>query len=136
MTLVIRVMQAADLDFAASLTAAEGWGSETRVELEGSFGYDPGGCLLAEEDAERIGMCVATPYGESGFVGELIVAPSARQRGVGRALLDHAINYLQGRGLASILLDGVPAAVPLYERAGFRRVCRSMRFGGRLSAPS
>jgi ribosomal protein S18 acetylase RimI-like enzyme len=136
MTLTMRAMQAADLDFAASLTAAEGWGSETKTELEGFFAFDPGGCLLAEQDGERVGMCVATSYGESAFVGELIVTPSARRKGVGRSLLESAINHVRSRGAASILLDGVAEAVPLYERVGFRKVCRSMRFDGRLSAPS
>ena len=33
--MIIRLMHAYDLDFAASCTAAEGWASETRAEFEG-----------------------------------------------------------------------------------------------------
>ena len=78
-------------------------------------------------------MCVATLYGEYGFVGELIVRLEMRGNGIGRRLLDSAVAYLRDRGALSILLDGVVAAVPLYERAGFRRVCRSHRFSGAVA---
>ncbi len=125
-------MQCQDLDFAAGYTAAEGWASETRAQFEGFLAHDEGGCLVAEEEGRRIAICVATGYGTIGFVGELIVIPEARGRGVGRALLDRAVEHLQGRGAQSISLDGVLAAVSLYERAGFRKVCRSLRFAGKV----
>jgi ribosomal protein S18 acetylase RimI-like enzyme len=128
----VRQMQPSDLDFAASCTAAEGWRSETRPVFEGYLTYDPAGCLVAEMAGERVGICVATSYGPYGFVGELIVFKEWRGRGVGRQLLESAVENLRRRGAASIFLDGVPAAIPLYERVGFRRVCRSMRFAGTL----
>jgi ribosomal protein S18 acetylase RimI-like enzyme len=128
----VRQMLLADLDFAASCTAAEGWRSETRPVFEGYLAYDPVGCLVAEMPGERVGICVATSYGPYGFVGELIVLKAWRGRGIGRSLLEQAVENLRSRGAASIFLDGVPAAIPLYERAGFRRVCRSMRFTGTL----
>ncbi len=129
-TVIIRTMEPEDLDFAAACTAAEGWASEIRAEFEGLCAHDAEGCLVAEEAGRRVGICVATCYGEYGFVGELIVRPEARGRGVGRRLLDRAVAHLHGRGAKSVLLDGVPAAVPLYERAGFRKVCRSLRLAG------
>jgi len=51
-------------------------------------------------------------------------------------LLERAIAYLHGRGTQSIFLDGVTAAVPLYERLGFRQVCRSLRFAGAIAGRS
>jgi len=44
----------------------------------------------------------------------------------------HTVDFLRSRGASSIFLDGVLRAVPLYERCGFQKVCRSLRFGGRL----
>jgi len=132
MVMNVRQMLPSDLDFAASCTAAEGWRSETRPVFEGYLTYDPAGCLVAETPDEQVGICVATSYGLYGFVGELIVLKEWRGRGIGRQLLDSAVENLRRRGAASIFLDGVPAAVPLYERAGFRRVCRSMRLTGTL----
>jgi len=43
---------------------------------------------------------------------------------------------LTKRGVRHIYLDGVPKAVASYERAGFRRVCRSLRFFGSIRGRS
>ena len=130
--LTIRSMRIQDLDFAESCTAAEEWVSENRTVLNGFYQHDPGGCLIAELDNKPVGICIATPYGESGFIGELIVRPAARGRGIGAALLNYAVDYLRKNGALSVYLDGVPAAVPMYRRNGFRAICRSLRFSGEL----
>jgi ribosomal protein S18 acetylase RimI-like enzyme len=128
----VRTMQAADLDFAAWCTANEGWASETRAEFEGFWAHDPEGCLIAEAEGQPIGIGIATSYGGRGFIGELIVTAAWRGRGVGRAMMDRAVTYLRDGGAHSIFLDGVVKAVSLYERAGFRKICRSLRFYGHL----
>jgi ribosomal protein S18 acetylase RimI-like enzyme len=76
---------------------------------------------------------VATPYGKAGFIGELIVAQGCRGRDIGHHLLECAIRYLHGRGVQRLFLDGVPSAVPLYERLGFRKIARSLRFVGTMT---
>jgi predicted N-acetyltransferase YhbS len=128
---------ASDLDFAASCTAAEGWHTQTRAEFEGFYAHDPQGCLIAEQDDTPVGICIGTLYGGPpsggyGYVGELIVVPEARGQGIGRRLLDTAIEYLRRQGAQGIYLDAVRAAVPLYERAGFRKLCPSLRFSGTI----
>ena len=77
----IRVMRAADLDFCLKAVEAEGWLSETRYTFETFLLHDQSGCLIAEENGQPIGMCVATPYRTCGFLGELIVIPRHRGRG-------------------------------------------------------
>ncbi len=131
-SITIREMHKEDLVFAAQCTAQEGWVSENLATLEGFFLHDPQGCLLAEENDQPIGICIATDYGSSGFIGELIVRPEARGRGVGAALLNHAVELLKARGVETVYLDGVLKAVVLYERNGFKKVCRSWRFSGAL----
>lgn len=130
---IVRHMLESDLDFAATCTANEGWTSQTRDEFEGFLAHDPDGCFVAQAGDERVGICVATPYGTAGFIGELIVAPPWRGRGIGHGLMEHAIRYLHGRGVQRVFLDGVPLAVPLYERLGFRKMARSLRFSGTMT---
>jgi ribosomal protein S18 acetylase RimI-like enzyme len=132
--LSIDAMTPGDLDFAAACTAAEGWLSEGRDEFEAFHAHDPGGCLRATLAGAPAGICIATAYGASGFIGELIVLPAQRGRGIGGALMAAAIDHLEHRGVRSIFLDGVSAAVPLYERHGFRRQCRSLRFSATAAA--
>jgi GNAT superfamily N-acetyltransferase len=123
-------MVPSDLGFAARCAIDVGWASTTEEQFAAFLAYDPEGCFVAEEKGARIGICIAINYGEFGFVGNLIVVKEMQGRGVGRQLLDRAIAYLHGCGTSDILLDSVPAAVSLYERAGFSHVCPSLRFSG------
>jgi GNAT superfamily N-acetyltransferase len=123
-------MREDDLDFAAERTAEVDWPGETREVFESFLHRDPAGCLIAESDGYRVGVCAATAYERSGFVGELIVRKEERGRGVGPRLMTEAIAYLRDRGIENIYLDGVARAVPFYESLGFRPVCRSLRFLG------
>ena len=131
---LIHPMQPADLHFAAQCTAAEGWLGEDYFALQSFYLSDPTGCFLAELSGRPVGIGIATSYGQSGFIGELIVRPEDRGKGIGTALLRYSVDYLRRRGARTIYLDGMPKAVPLYERNGFRKICRSLRFSGKMSS--
>lgn len=131
--LKIRQMAQEELVIAAGFTAVEGWVSEDLTAFHGFYQHDPSGCLLASLDGLPVGICIATCYGMSGFIGELIVHPTVRGKGIGATLLDTGIHYLQNQGVKTIYLDGVLKAVSLYERHGFRKLCRSLRFSGRVT---
>jgi len=126
-------MQSSDLDFAAERTQAEGWASETRAVFEAFLRHDPTGCFIAERKGKPIGLCVATAYRDSGFLGELIVTPEARGGDIGPRLLDHAMRYLHEKGIESIYLEGERSAAPYYQFVGFRKVCRSHRYVGKIA---
>ena len=130
--MIIREMQLSDLDFAANCTATEGWISETRQEFESLLQHTQTTCFVAEKNRTDIGICLATNYGNDGFIGKFIVAKEYRGHGIGRQLLEYAITFLQDAGVDNIMLDGVVKAVPLYERIGFQKVCQSLRFTGRI----
>jgi ribosomal protein S18 acetylase RimI-like enzyme len=130
--ITIRPMQKWDLTYAAACTAKEGWVSEESTTLEGFFSHDHNGCLVAELDGRRVGIGVATSYGHCGFIGELIVCPEARGQGIGETLLNYGVAYLRQQGAQTVYLDGVVKAVELYERNGFRKICRSLRFSGKV----
>jgi GNAT superfamily N-acetyltransferase len=130
---VIRNMKADELAFAAACTQAEGWASEDLTTLQGFHIVDPAGCLVAEVSGALAGICIATHYGASGFIGELIVCPEQRGLGLGAALLNEGVHRLQQRGARTVYLDGVLQAVALYERNGFRKITRSWRFTGQLA---
>jgi ribosomal protein S18 acetylase RimI-like enzyme len=130
--LLIRGMTPGDLVFAARCTLEEGWLSEDLTTLEGFFLNDPHGCFIAFDHEHPVGICIATRYAKRGFIGELIVRPQARGRGLGAMLLNHAVARLKAGGVETVFLDGVLNAVPLYERNGFVKICRSWRFSGYL----
>ncbi|PKO15385.1 MAG: hypothetical protein CVU39_10750 [Chloroflexi bacterium HGW-Chloroflexi-10] len=131
----IRTFQSqADVMAAATLTNQEHWRSETPLELAAYYVYDPDGCFIAEVDGILAGICIATVYQHTGFIGELIVQPQYRKHQLGTRLMQTAIEYLNNEGISCIFLDGVLKAVPLYERLGFLPLCRSLRLFGQVSA--
>jgi GNAT superfamily N-acetyltransferase len=128
----IRQMEPSDIGFAVQLALNENWKGQDEEIFQSFLAYDSKGCFIAEKEKNRIGICIATGYRQAGFIGELIVIKSERGQGTGKHLLDHSIAYLGKKGVKSIYLDGVPVAVPLYERTGFRKICRSLRFSGQV----
>jgi ribosomal protein S18 acetylase RimI-like enzyme len=72
-----------------------------------------------------LGMVRAAPHdadAEAGYLISLWVAPEARGRGVGAALVGEVVAWARGRGLRRLILDVGEhnvAARRLYERIGF-----------------
>ena len=130
--LTVRPMQAGDLAFAASLTLGEQWHSETLEEFEGFFSRDPAGCLVAEQGGRRVGIGVATSYGDTGFLGQIVVHPEWWGQGIGDRMVGALLSRLRSVGVRSVYLDGTSAGVPLYERHGFRKVQPSLRYAGEV----
>ncbi|MCX6555275.1 MAG: GNAT family N-acetyltransferase [Candidatus Aminicenantes bacterium] len=128
----IRTMTPADIDFATGLTHAAGWASESLDVFAGFLEHDPHGCFIAAAGREKAGVCVATKYRKSGFIGELVVSRHMRLLGIGQMLFQKALDYLLAARLESIYLDGDLNAVSYYETMGFRKVCRSLRFRGKI----
>ncbi len=123
----LRQMTADDLDFVLGASHREGWAS-SRHRLEIHLEHDPGGAFIAEESGARVGMVTSTRYGASGFVGSLIVTPRHRSRGIGRLLMERALDHLHTAGVTTVRLDADPPGVPLYRSLGFVDEWESCRF--------
>lgn len=129
---IIRGMTAEDIDFATALTRAAGWSSESMDSFAAFLTHDADGCFIAEAGGEKAGVCIATPYERNGFIGELVVSRHLRRLGIGQLLFQKALDHLLAAGLESIYLDGDLNAVSYYEKMGFRKLCRSLRFRGKF----
>jgi ribosomal protein S18 acetylase RimI-like enzyme len=126
-------MEPADIEFAAASARAEGWSGQTRLVFDDFLAHDPRGCFIAEVNGRRAGICIATAYQRHGFVGTLIVAPKFRRIGLGTQLFSHAVRYLIDSGMQTISLDGDAPGIPIYLKAGFKKVCLSRRFNGNIA---
>jgi 8-oxo-dGTP pyrophosphatase MutT (NUDIX family)/GNAT superfamily N-acetyltransferase len=108
-------------DFPAiqSLSAAEGWTTPTeRPEASLTSWRGAWPALVAVADGAIIGFLRAVSDGAvSTYVGEVLVAPSWRGRGLGAALLD-ACHALAPATRLDLL--AVPEAAAFYEHVGFR----------------
>ncbi len=78
--------------------------------------------LAVEADGAPLGHVMLRRLGEEWELKRLIVAPTARRRGVGRALTDAVIERARGGGARRVILQTgapQPESVALYAAAGF-----------------
>jgi GNAT superfamily N-acetyltransferase len=78
---------------------------------------------LCEEDGELVGAVgLENVSDEELLIARLFVAPSALRRGVGTALVQHALERARGRRVRVGTAAANLPALALYEGLGFRRV--------------
>jgi len=119
MSVEIRLMTTRDIPAATRLKDTVGW-NQTLVDWQRFVSANPHGCFSAEYDGQLIGISTTIVYeNRFAWIGTLIVHPEHRQKGLGTALLDRAINYLDSREVSCIKLDATPQGKPLYEKLGF-----------------
>jgi ribosomal protein S18 acetylase RimI-like enzyme len=83
---------------------------------------------LSVSGGQILGYCYTQEYDDTGYVRHLVVAPDARRRGVGRALMQATAQHLRAAGKTGWRLNvgsRNPAAVALYEGLGLRTLYRS-----------
>jgi len=125
-----RVIKPTDAPFFLELTNMMGWGM-TQQDFNRIINFSHKGSFIASDDGEKVGFVVTTIYGDIGWIGNLIVLPENREKGVGSSLMFHAMNHLQENGVKAIRLDAVQEAIPLYRRLGFREEYWSLRHKGK-----
>jgi L-amino acid N-acyltransferase YncA len=111
-------------------TAAPSWEAWDRSHM-------PRARWVATASGEVLGWAALSPVSDRcayGGVAEVSVyiAPQARGRGIGRALLEHLVQESEALGLWTLQAGIFPendASVRLHERAGFRRVGLRERLG-------
>lgn len=130
----LRPMTPDDLDAAVALSRSVGW-QHTHTDWERLRFWSEGGCYVIDEDGRGlVGTVTTTPYSiDLGWIGMVIVAPDRQRRGLGGQLLRAAIDHLVAQGVQRIMLDASDSGRPLYERSGFRVVCKIERWQGRAS---
>lgn len=91
---------------------------------------DPGGCWVADEGGEVLGIAVSQNRGGLWYLSTYAVLPGSQGKGVGKGLMDAALAHADGRpGMFSA--TGHPAATRRYRLAGFT-LHPEMRMAGRV----
>jgi len=112
------------------LITADGWRSvgEERRYLRAVRRFPHAAVLVAEDDGRIVGrLSIARDqHPASAHVADLglMVAASHRRRGIGRALLEDAVEWARGAGVRKLELHVFPhnePAIRLYEEFGFER---------------
>ena len=77
---------------------------------------------VSERDGTIVGMCALEDRGDRCNLEHVWVEPSLHGKGVGRALVMHALSEARGRQVAAVELLSDPFATGFYERLGARRI--------------
>ena len=115
--MAIRLLSEADIPEGMRLKELAGW-NQTEADWRVYLGLAPKSCLGAVHNGRIVGTATAIDYsGSCGWVGMMLVHPDFRRLGIGKRLMESAIQCLGHCG--RIKLDATPAGRPLYGKLGF-----------------
>jgi len=112
-------MTVEDIPVAMRLKDAAGW-NQTAGDWARFISASPEGCFVMECHGNVIGTSATITYDDRfSWIGMLIVDELYRGQGIGTALLERAIHFLDSLKMPTIKLDATPQGKPLYEKLGF-----------------
>ncbi len=112
----IRPLTPDALDDALVLSSTAGW-NQRLEDWRVLLALAPHGCFAAWNGHRVVGTAIGIDYGGFGWIAMMLVDPDWRGRGLGRRLLDAAMDAIPPD--RTIRLDATPLGRPLYESAGF-----------------
>lgn len=123
----IRLMSAGDYEPVYALwLRTPGMGLNTtddsREGIEAYLRRNPTTCFVAMQDGRIVGVILSGHDGRRGFIYHTAVLPDYRGRGIGRALVEHAMAALEREGIHKVALvafreNGIGNA--FWEKMGF-----------------
>lgn len=153
----IRLYQSSDLDELKRMTVEgfEGIAIDQNVERElGIMGErdwrwrkarhvdddiaaNPDGVFVAEEEGKVLGYISTRLDGEAskGRIPNLAVDKTAQGRGIGRQLIEHALDYFRREGMAFAMIETMvnnPVGQHLYPSCGFVEAGRQIHYAVKL----
>lgn len=125
----IRLMTAADIPLGMRLKEQNGW-NQLEADWQRVLYLQPDGCFVAEWNGELVGTTVTTIFGDVAWIAMVLVDQAHRGHGIGTALMKHALDFLDSRGVPSVRLDATPLGRPIYEKLGFVAEYELTRYEG------
>lgn len=118
--IAIRTLTDTDLVMAEEIIRAayKTTGAQQKT-LRRNLQLQPDGWIIALLNGEPVGLVGATDYGSFAYVGLMSVLPQVQRQGVGRALIEYLLGWLDARGCPTVLLDATPEGAALYTQFGF-----------------
>lgn len=113
-----RALSERDLPRLASTLAAAG------LPVEDLGGRDRSFFAFQDRSGEPVGFAGYELYGTDALLRSVVILPTVRGKGYGRAITEWMMAELARRGAATVFLLTTTAA-PFFEKMGFRRLDRS-----------
>ena len=116
------------------------WRSRKVLAIADDCRAQPDGVFVAQDEGGRVVGYVTTrlnPHSGIGWIPNLAVDPAWQGRGVGRALLEHALGFFRAAGMQVAKIETLeqnPVGQRLYPTLGFVEVARQIHYAMRLDA--
>lgn len=113
------------------------WRWRKARHIDEDVAANPAGVFVAECDGQVMGY-ISTRIDRDagkGRIPNLAVADDARNQGLGRRLIEHALDYFRAEGLAYAVIETMaqnPVGNHLYPACGFVEVARQVHFARKL----
>jgi GNAT superfamily N-acetyltransferase len=117
----IRPYDASDFCSVARLLK-EAFVSSSDASVRFSLSRPNTAAIVAELDDAVIGVAMTIRFGETAWVGSVVVSPDWRRKGVGTAVTERAVELALPEARTVLLLAVEPARA-VYERLGFEDEC-------------
>jgi N-acetylglutamate synthase-like GNAT family acetyltransferase len=117
---IIRPLAEADLSEIAALLAAEEFGDDSVPRLRAAFTHLQDFSLVAMRANHIEAAALANFNGWHVFLSHLVVAPSARKKGIGKRLVDTLTRTAAEAGAKGLIADARLSTVGFFQKLGFR----------------
>jgi GNAT superfamily N-acetyltransferase len=124
-------MTGADLPAGLELSRQAGW-NQREADWRRCLLLQHDGCFVAESGGAVVGTATTCIFARVAWVALVLVDAGFRRLGIGRALMEHALAFLDSLDIPTVRLDATPLGQPLYEQLGFVAQFRLARFEGTL----
>jgi ribosomal protein S18 acetylase RimI-like enzyme len=113
------------------------WRWRKAHQINADCATNPAGVFVAEEDGRILGYITTLIDREAskGRIPNLAVDASARGSGIGRKLIEHALDYFRREGLAFAMIETMTnnaVGQHLYPSCGFVEVARQIHYAMKL----
>ena len=117
--------------------AGHDWRWRKARHLDDDVAAHAAGIFVAEQDGAVVGYISTVIDSDAGRgrIPNLAVSSEARRQGIGRALIEHALEYFRSRTLAYAVIETMesnPVGQTLYPACGFEEVARQVHYAQRL----
>lgn len=127
--LSIRNFTVADVPLGMRLITQALW-NQLAADWERMLAMQPDGCFVAEQEGDPVGTVMTCIFGDVAWIAMMLVDEKLRGQGIGRALMERALAFVDANGAGSVRLDATPLGRPLYEKLGFAPQYSLARYGG------
>ena len=113
--------------------AGKGWQWRKAGHVDADAAAHPEGIFVCEEEGKVVGYVTARPNRETriGGIPNLAVLPGHQGRGIGKALIAKAVEYLKAGGMRYVRIETIEqneTATALYPKLGFQEVARQIHY--------